>query len=143
MEVILYLSNQLVQAVEVKKKGRKIMGRRVWQEEAPGGSIINGIITDEEAFLPFIKSFFSRNKIPSREVALVIGSSQFNHKVMEFPRLSDRELRKLIEREFAENKKEDILYSYYVLEEKGRKGLQKIMAAAVSKEFLLSSLELF
>lgn len=105
MEVILYLSNQLVQAVEVKKKGRKIMVRRVWQEEAPGGSIINGIITDEEAFLPFIKSFFSRNKIPSREVSLVIGSSQFNHKVMEFPRLSDRELRKLIEREFAENKK--------------------------------------
>lgn len=143
MEVILYLSNQLVQAVEVKKKGRKIMARRVWQEEAPGSSIINGIITDEEAFLPFIKNFFSRNKIPSREVALVIGSSQFNHKVMEFPRLSDRELRKLIEREFAENKKEDILYSYYVLEEKGRKGMQKIMAAAVSKEFLLSYLELF
>ena len=32
MEVILYLSNQLVQAVEVKKKGGKIMARRVWQE---------------------------------------------------------------------------------------------------------------
>ena len=58
MEVILYLSNQLVQAVEVKKKGRKIMTRRVWQEEAPGGSIINGIITDEEAFLCNLKKRF-------------------------------------------------------------------------------------
>lgn len=143
MATILYLSNQLVQAVEAKKKRNRITVRRVWQEEAPAGSIINGIITDEEAFLPFIKNFFSRNKIPSRDVALVIGSSQFNHKVMEFPRLADREIRKLIAREFAENKKEDTLYSYYVLEKKGKKGMQKILAAAVSKEYLLSYLELF
>lgn len=143
MATILYLSNQLVQAVEAKKKGNQITVRRVWQEEAPGRSIINGIITDEEAFLPFIRNFFSRNKIPVRDVALVIGSSQFNHKVMEFPRLADREIRKLIAREFGENKKEDILYSCYILEEKGRKGMQKILATAVNKEFLLSYLELF
>ena len=84
MTVILYLSNQLVQAVEVKKKGRKIMTRRVWQEEAPGGSIINGIITDEDAFLPFIKSFFSGNKIPSRKVALVMGAVSLTIRLWSF-----------------------------------------------------------
>ena len=71
--MILYLSNRLVQAVEMKDKNTAL----ICQELAPEGSIINGIVTDEEVFLPFIKNFFSRNKLPRKECTLVVNSTQF------------------------------------------------------------------
>ena len=66
---ILYLSNKLVQVVEAKSKGKTVTVQNVWQEEAPEGSIINGIITDEDIFLTWIRDFFAKNKLPRRPLA--------------------------------------------------------------------------
>ena len=49
MATIVYLSNQMVQAVEMKSNGCVL----VYEELAPEGSIINGIVTDEEVFGDF------------------------------------------------------------------------------------------
>ena len=54
MATIVYLSNQMVQAVEMKSNGCVL----VYEELAPEGSIINGIVTDEEVFGDFLKHFF-------------------------------------------------------------------------------------
>ena len=82
MAAILYLSNELVQVIEAKGKGKTVCVQNVWQEKAPEGSIINGIITYEEAFVAWIRDFFVRNKLPKKEISLVVNSSQFNHKVL-------------------------------------------------------------
>ena len=112
MATILYLSNQLVQVVEAVEKGRTVKVQNIWQDEAPEGSIINGIITDEEAFLSWVKAFFAKNRIPRKEVTLVINSSQFVHKVLQFPKLKEAELKKMISREFAENRTDETLFTY-------------------------------
>lgn len=62
--MILYLSNRLVQAVEMKDKNTAL----ICQELAPEGSIINGIVTDEEVFLPFIKNFSAEISFQGRNV---------------------------------------------------------------------------
>lgn len=143
MASILYLSNKLVQFAEAKRKGKTVKVREAWQEEAPEGSIINGIITDEEAFLAWIKDFFTRNKLPKKDITLVVNSSQFNYKVLEFPRFKDSEIKKMIPREYAEHRTESTLFTYYTLEGDNYSKKQKILATAVEKEFLLSYINLF
>lgn len=143
MATILYLSNKLVQAVEAREKGKMVTIQNVWQEKAPEGSIINGIITDEEAFLSWIKVFFSKNRIPKKEVTLVVNSTQFGHKVLEFPRVKEAELKKMIPREFSENRTEDTLFTYCELENDAVQKKQKILATAVEKGFLLSYINFF
>ncbi|MBR5799254.1 MAG: hypothetical protein IKY23_04245 [Lachnospiraceae bacterium] len=143
MATILYLSNQLVQVVEAVEKGRTVKVQNIWQDEAPEGSIINGIITDEEAFLSWVKAFFAKNRIPRKEVTLVINSSQFVHKVLQFPKLKEAELKKMISREFAENRTDETLFTYCGLDtEKGLK-TQRILATAVEKSFLNTNISLF
>lgn len=143
MALILYLSNKLVQVVEAGSKEKTVNVRNVWQEEAPEGSIINGIITDEEAFLTWIKTFFAKNKLPKKDISLVVNSSQFSHKVLEFPKLKDGEIRKMVPREFSENRTENTLFTYYVLEGDSSSKKQRILATAVEKEFLLSYISFF
>lgn len=143
MAVILYLSNKLVQVIEARGNGKTVSVQNVWQEEAPEGSIINGIITDEEAFLSWLKEFFTKNKLPKKDVSLVVNSSQFNHKVLEFPVIKNAEIRKMVPREFAENRTEGTLFTYYVLEGGSDAGKKKLMATAVEKNYLLSYVVFF
>lgn len=144
MSVILYLSNKLVQVIEAKGKGKTVCVQQVFQEEAPEGSIINGIITDEETFVAWIKTFFTKHKLPGKEISLVVNSSQFNHKVLEFPNnISDAEIKKMIPFEFAENRTEETLFTYYVLEREKNSKMQSVLATAVEREFLLSYIHLF
>lgn len=142
MATILYLSNQLVQVVEAKTKGKAVVVQNIWQGEAPEGSLINGIITDEDAFVSWIKAFFLTNRLPRKDVTLVINSTQFNTKVLEFPKIKDREIRKMVPREFSENRTENTLFSYYTLDEGGTRK-QRILATAVEKGFLTSYINFF
>lgn len=140
---ILYLSNKLVQVIEAKEKRKTVFVQNVWQEEAPEGSIINGIITDEEAFASWIRDFFAKNKLPQKEISLVVNSSQFNHKVLEFPQVKDAEIKKMIPREFSEYRTDNTLFTYYVLDKNKNTKMQSVLATAVEKEFLLSYINLF
>lgn len=143
MATILYLSNQLVQAAEAKEKNNKIKIHEVFQEQAPEGSIINGIITDEEAFSSWIKVFFSKNRLPKKEVMLVVSSTQFNHKVLELPGGKISEIRKMISREFSESRTENTLFTYQTMEKDAIHKKMKILATAVEKEVLLSYISFF
>ena len=143
MASILYLSNKLVQFVEAGGKGKTVTVHNVWQAEAPEGSIINGIITDEEAFLTWIKDFFSQNKLPRKDISLVVNSSQFNHKVLVFPKLRDAEIKKMIPREYSEHRTENTLFTYYILEGDSNARKQRILATAIEKDFLLSYISFF
>ena len=103
VSTILYLSNQLVQAVEVKGKN----SLDVYQENAPEGSIINGIITDEEVFLEWIRRFFVKNKLSKKECTLVVNSTQLGSRVLELPKAGNVEIMKMIAREFSDIRTEE------------------------------------
>lgn len=142
MATILYLSNQLVQVVEAKAKGKTVVVQNIWQGETPEGSLINGIITDEDAFISWIKAFFLKNRLPRKDITLVVNSSQFINKVLEFPKLKDSEIRKMVPREFSENRTENTLFTYFTMDEGVNRKL-KIFATAVEKGFLTSYINFF
>lgn len=137
--MILYLSNRLVQAVEIRDKGTVL----VCQGMAPEGSIINGIVTDEELFLSWIKEFFTENKLPRRECTLVINSTQLNTRVLELPKVKGAELRRMIAREFADSRTEHTVFAYHVIEVLPGGKMQRVFAVAAEKEFLQEYIRLF
>ena len=137
--MILYLSNRLVQAVEIRDKSTVL----VCQDMAPEGSIINGIVTDEEVFLAWIKNFWANNKLPRRECTLVINSTQLNSRVLELPKSNNSELRKMIAREFADSRTEGTVFAYHVLEILPGGKMQRVFAVAAEKEFLQAYTRLF
>ena len=137
--MILYLSNRLVQAVEIRDKKTVF----VCQDMAPEGSIINGIVTDEEMFLAWIKQFITENKLPHKECSLVINSTQLNSRVLELPKIGNKELKKMIAREFADSRTENTVYTYHVLETTGGGKMQRIFAVAAEREFLEGYIRLF
>lgn len=67
MSVVIYLSNQDVRAVVgTGKGGSQVSVSRVFRAEAPEGSIINGLVTNEEAFDAFLREFWENSQLPGK-----------------------------------------------------------------------------
>lgn len=139
MSTILYLSNRLVQAVETE--GKSLC--RVCQDMAPEGSIINGIITDEEVFSDWIRKFFVKNKLSCKECTLVVNSTQLNSRILELPKAGNAEIRRMIEGEFADSRTEGTIFAYHVLGTGAQGRMQRILAVAGERQFLEAYLHLF
>lgn len=139
MATIVYLSNQLVQATETKKNGTVA----ICEEQAPEGSIINGIVTDAEVFVEFLRQFFVKNKLSRKECTLVVNSTQITTRVIELPKAGYDDLNQMLEREFADSRISDPLIVSYVMNGERTGRLQKLLAAAVERTFAESYVKLF
>lgn len=143
MTTIIYLSNKSIQVVEGSPSGKKIILKAVHEGETPANSIINGVITDEEAFVSWLKDFFSRNRINKKNVTLVINSSQMISKVLSIPKVRVAEAMQLLPREFGDIRSEDAVFTYYTITEDPGNKMQHILATAVERYFIESYLNLF
>ena len=139
MSTILYLSNRLVQAVEIKGNSFCV----VCQDMAPEGSIINGIIIDEEVFSEWIKNFFIENKLPRKECTLAVNSTQLNLKMLELPKAGNTEISRMIEGEFADSRTENTVFAYHILGGSTQGRMQYVLAFAGERQFFEAYVHLF
>ena len=86
MATIVYLSNQMVQAVEMRNNGSV----SVYEELAPEGSIINGMVTDEEIFVDFLKRFLPQESSQGKTVPLLSTVPRSRQESWNFQRLDMR-----------------------------------------------------
>ena len=97
----LYLCNSTVYAAvgSPTANGAKITA--ACQTELPEGCLINGIITNEAELTAALQGFFAANELPTQRVALAVGGSQFNHRVLTLPRMSEKKRAAVLTREFS------------------------------------------
>lgn len=97
----LYLCNSTVYAAvgSPTANGAKITA--ACQTELPEGCLINGIITNEAELTAALQGFFAANELPTQRVALAAGGSQFNHRVLTLPRMSEKKRAAVLTREFS------------------------------------------
>lgn len=97
----LYLCNRTVYAAvgSPTANGAKITA--ACQTELPEGCLINGIITNEAELTAALQGFFAANELPTQRVALAVGGSQFNHRVLTLPRMSEKKRAAVLTREFS------------------------------------------
>lgn len=143
MSTVIYLANQQLQVVIGNAKERKITIEKCYEATAPEGSIINGMIMDSELFIEFMKDFWSQNKLPKKDVILVIDSRRFVGKIIEMPELSVKKANAYIAREFSDsNRNENCLYSFLPLG-KGEGKKRRVYAESVEPDFIKDYLDIF
>lgn len=142
MSILIYLSNQDVKAIEGTVKRGQVTVTRSYCAQAPQGSIINGLVVNEEVFTEFLVNFWERNQLPKQGVILVLGSAQAVTRLIEAPKLSGKKMMEYLPREFAsvERTKEPV-YSYLTLSVEGT--MCKILATMVDRSFLKPHVDRF
>lgn len=139
MATIVYLSNQMVQAVEMRNNGSV----SVYEELAPEGSIINGMVTDEEIFVDFLKHFFATGKFSRKDCTLVINSTQITTRVLELPKTGYADLNQMMLHEFGDGRTENMLIVSYAMSSDHTSRMAKFLACAVDKTYIESYVKLF
>ena len=90
MSTVIYLANQQIQVITGTPGNRKISVADCYTEDAPDGSIINGMIMDADAFVSFMQNFWTTHNLPTKDVILVINSTKFIGKNIEMPLLNSK-----------------------------------------------------
>lgn len=89
MSVSVYFSNQIIQ-IAVGTRGKKGKLTSVYTTLAPEGSIINGIVMDSDSLGAHIKGFWEQNKLPKKDVYLVVNSNKIAGKNLEVPNMNQK-----------------------------------------------------
>lgn len=122
--VVVYLSNRYIRVVDGDASGRNIHAKALYYTVDTRGCILNGTITDEEGFLDIIKNLWETNKLPKKDVSLVIDSSQFTTKVVEVPMMKPKLMMDYISREFTDVERiSNPVYGYFPLSGSGSRSV--------------------
>lgn len=142
MSTVIYLSNQDVRVVVGKGKGSQASVSRVCRAQAPEGSIINGLVTNDEVFDAFFREFWRDNQLPGKGVTLVLGSAQAVTRLFHVPKMSHKKMMEYLPREFAEvERTKDPVYSYALMSKKGT--MCHVLATMIDRSFLEPHMERF
>ena len=142
MSTVIYLSNQQIHIV-VGKRGKTASLEKFISYPAPTGSIINGIIMDQELFGAFLKEKWAENKLPVKDVSLVINSTKFVGQNMEIPKMQDEKTLDHIKRGFSNiDRSEEKIYGFIRLEGSHKK-MQRLYAESVSPDFVKDYITFF
>ena len=71
------------------------------QMQLPEGCLINGVITNEADLADALKAFFAQNKLPASRVALIAGGSQFMHRILSLPAMSEKKRMAVLSHELS------------------------------------------
>lgn len=142
MSTVIYLSNQDVRVVVGKGKGSQASVSRVCRAQAPEGSIINGLVTNDEVFDAFFQEFWNENQLPKKGVTLVLGSAQAVTRLLHVPKMSHKKMMEYLPREFAEvERTKDPVYSYALMSKAGT--MRHVLATMIDRSFLEPHMERF
>lgn len=112
MKTIIYLSNKQIQIVSGRKASGGIAVDRMISLQSPKHCLINGIVTDAEAFVEFIKNTCRQYNITGG-VSLVLNSTKFVGNIMTLPKSSPMRMLANVEKEFTDiDREEDRIYGF-------------------------------
>ena len=145
MSVIIYISGTEMQVVCGSGSGRKAKIKKCFVVPTPEGSVINGTVMDPDSFIPFVKSFFIGNKLPTNDVNLVVNSSKIAGKQIDLPDMKKDKTMEYIAREFADMDRDvnDVVCAYTRLKSTQAANVNRIYAETVTKNFLGDYIDIF
>lgn len=108
------------------------------QTELPEGCLINGVITNETDLTAALKEFFTANKLPMNRVALIAGGSQFMHRILSLPAMSEKKRMAVLSHELASGGAEvkAPLDDYMLLSRDARTRVDTVLATRVEQSVI-------
>ncbi|MCL2865342.1 MAG: hypothetical protein FWE25_07375 [Lachnospiraceae bacterium] len=139
-----YLSNNMIQIVRGDKTSRLPQVSGLIQEEILEGSILNGIITNEQELYEHLKDIWEKYKLPTKDVELVLNSAKIIAKNVVTPESNQKVLQKTASMEFTDaQQKEGVIYDYAPWNKGKEKGNIEILAVMVEESHLQTFVDLF
>lgn len=115
MKTVLYMNNDKIRIISVKRKRERHFIRKQINRELEPGSIVNGVIINKESVLAELIPY--RKKL--RNAIVVINSSNIFVKKLDFPNLTKKQLHIVIKSEFYLTDESTVLYDKNIYNEKG------------------------
>lgn len=139
-----YISNNNIQVLIGESNGKKVNVTKTFVTQAPMGCIINGMVTNEQDYTSHIKQFWEENKLPKKDVSLVISSSHFVTKIVDLPVVSDRKTVEFLQKDLQDVvRAKEPIYTYLTLKEDKKTKMRQVLAVVIEKSFVHRHLNLF
>ena len=139
-----YLSNNRIQIVVGERSKRMPRISQVIQEEVPEGSLLNGIITNEQELLEQLKEIWACHRLSTRNVELVLNSAKIVSKNVTFPNQNKKSIKKLLPMEFSDVQMEgNVIYDYVPLDSDRESHSHEVLAIMAEEAGLQSFVDLF
>jgi hypothetical protein len=138
-----YLSNQQIRVLE-GSGGRRPAIRQAYTFDAPEGSLINGVVTDEEALSRALAEFWKQHRLPAQKVQLVVSSTQLVSRAVDAPKQSPRARAEYLVREFSDGEQlENPVFGWWEISENAQKHTFRLAATMGQRAYLEGLAELF
>lgn len=142
MTTSVFLSNNTIFAACGQEKKSLSAGARSVIYKMPEGSLLNGMITNEQELTEQLRGFWKREGLPVKGVRLVLESSNFSVKTFDLPKMKPKEAAGVIRREFADIEHyEEKLYDYTFMQEKESGG--QTLAVMVNRSYIETWQQIF
>ena len=117
------------------KVGRKLVIQDCERYPLPQGVLINDVVTDEEQFLHVLQTIKARYGLCASRVNLVLGSNQIITKVMQVPKMTEKQLRYLVKMELEHYRTEEkeMVYDYSIIREGDNESGATVLGAAIER----------
>ncbi|WP_373484535.1 hypothetical protein [Acetobacterium sp.] len=142
MQTIVYFSNEGIQIIQGSMKREQLIVSHFQTLPFESGTLINGVITNEEAVKQIIADALKTNKNIFKNLKLIIDSSLIATKNVEVPKLKPKELDALAVTEFEDSagNYEELLVDYSSIP--GPNG-RNMFCCGIEKRVLASYINLF
>ena len=134
----LYLCSRTVYAAVGSPTARGARITAAASTQLPEGCLINGVITNEADLAEALKAFFADNKLPTGRVALIAGGSQFMHRIMELPAMSEKKRLAVLSHELSSSGAETTapLDDYMLLSRAAKPRTDTVLATRVEQSVI-------
>ena len=134
----LYLCSRTVYAAVGSPTARGARITAAASTQLPEGCLINGVITNEADLAEALKAFFADNKLPTGRVALIAGGSQFMHRIMELPAMSEKKRLAVLSHELSPSGAETTapLDDYMLLSRDAKTRTDTVLATRVEQSVI-------
>ena len=134
----LYLCSRTVYAAVGSPTARGARITAAASTQLPEGCLINGVITNEADLAEALKAFFADNKLPTGRVALIAGGSQFMHRIMELPAMSEKKRLAVLSHELSSSGAETTapLDDYMLLSRHAKTRTDTVLATRVEQSVI-------
>lgn len=134
----LYLCSRTVYAAVGSPTARGARITAAASTQLPEGCLINGVITNEADLAEALKAFFADNKLPTGRVTLIAGGSQFMHRIMELPAMSEKKRLAVLSHELSSSGAETTapLDDYMLLSRDAKTRTDTVLATRVEQSVI-------
>lgn len=134
----LYLCSRTVYAAVGSPTARGARITAAASTQLPEGCLINGVITNEADLAEALKAFFADTKLPTGRVALIAGGSQFMHRIMELPAMSEKKRLAVLSHELSSSGAETTapLDDYMLLSRDAKTRTDTVLATRVEQSVI-------